>query len=194
MRRARGRATSDGGGGQRGRGGDRARSAAGCACWSASPTTMTRPSAAKLADRLWNLRVFDDEAGVMNRSAADIGAELLVVSQFTLYGDTAKRSPPELDRRRPARARRTARRGARRRAAPARGDRRHRPVPRRDAGHPRQRRPRHVAPRALIGGRDVDVVRCGCRRRLGALGCEAHPSGGDARRATNRRTRGRGRR
>jgi len=45
--------------------------------------------AAKLADRLWHLRVFDDAAGVMNRSAADLGAELLVVSQFTVYGDTA---------------------------------------------------------------------------------------------------------
>jgi D-aminoacyl-tRNA deacylase len=45
--------------------------------------------AAKVADKLWNLRVFDDEAGVMNRSAAAAGAELLVVSQFTLYGDTS---------------------------------------------------------------------------------------------------------
>jgi D-tyrosyl-tRNA(Tyr) deacylase len=45
--------------------------------------------AAKVADKLWNLRVFDDDAGVMNRSAADAGAELLVVSQFTLYGDTS---------------------------------------------------------------------------------------------------------
>ncbi len=45
--------------------------------------------AAKMADKLWHLRVFDDDAGVMNRSAADIGAELLVVSQFTVYGDTS---------------------------------------------------------------------------------------------------------
>ena len=45
--------------------------------------------AAKVADKLWNLRVFDDEAGVMNRSVADAGADLLVVSQFTLYGDTS---------------------------------------------------------------------------------------------------------
>jgi D-tyrosyl-tRNA(Tyr) deacylase len=50
--------------------------------------------AAKLADRLWNLRLFDDEAGVMNRSAAELGAELLVVSQFTLYGDTTKGRRP----------------------------------------------------------------------------------------------------
>jgi D-tyrosyl-tRNA(Tyr) deacylase len=45
--------------------------------------------ARKVADRLWNLRVFDDEAGVMNRSAADVAAELLVISQFTVYGDTS---------------------------------------------------------------------------------------------------------
>ena len=45
--------------------------------------------AARTADKLWNLRVFDDDAGVMNRSAADVGAELLVVSQFTVYGDTS---------------------------------------------------------------------------------------------------------
>jgi D-tyrosyl-tRNA(Tyr) deacylase len=45
--------------------------------------------AVKVAERLWNLRVFDDDTGVMNRSAADLGAELLVVSQFTVYGDTS---------------------------------------------------------------------------------------------------------
>ena len=50
--------------------------------------------AAKMADRLWYLRIFDDEAGVMNRSAADIGAEVLVVSQFTVYGDTANGRRP----------------------------------------------------------------------------------------------------
>lgn len=45
--------------------------------------------ARKMAEKLWHLRVFDDERGVMNRSAADLGAELLVVSQFTVYGDTS---------------------------------------------------------------------------------------------------------
>lgn len=45
--------------------------------------------AAKLAEKLWHLRMFDDDDGVMNRAAADIGAEVLVVSQFTLYGDTS---------------------------------------------------------------------------------------------------------
>jgi D-aminoacyl-tRNA deacylase len=58
--------------------------------------------AAKMADKLWNLRVFDDEAGVMNRSAADVGAELLVVSQFTVYGDaSAGRRPSWIAAARP---------------------------------------------------------------------------------------------
>ncbi len=46
-------------------------------------------TAVKLADKVWTLRVFDDDDGVMNRAAADVGAEILVVSQFTLYGDTS---------------------------------------------------------------------------------------------------------
>ncbi|MET0324233.1 MAG: D-aminoacyl-tRNA deacylase [Ilumatobacteraceae bacterium] len=62
-------------------------------------------TAVKVADKLWNLRVFDDEAGVMNRSAADVGAEILVVSQFTLYGDTsAGRRPSWLAAARPDQA------------------------------------------------------------------------------------------
>src|SRR5947209_3576658 len=47
-----------------------------------------------MATKIWNLRVLDDEAGVMNRSAADAGAELLVISQFTLYGDTSRGRRP----------------------------------------------------------------------------------------------------
>jgi D-aminoacyl-tRNA deacylase len=48
------------------------------------------PSGArKLASKIWHLRVMDDEAGVMNRSLADTTGEVLVVSQFTLYGDTS---------------------------------------------------------------------------------------------------------
>jgi D-tyrosyl-tRNA(Tyr) deacylase len=48
----------------------------------------TADHARRLADRIWFLRVMDDEAGVMNRSVADTTREVLVVSQFTLYGDT----------------------------------------------------------------------------------------------------------
>jgi D-aminoacyl-tRNA deacylase len=51
-------------------------------------------AAARLADKIWRLRIFDDAAGVMNLAAADVGAEILVVSQFTLYGDTRKGRRP----------------------------------------------------------------------------------------------------
>jgi D-tyrosyl-tRNA(Tyr) deacylase len=45
--------------------------------------------ARKMAEKIWHLRVMDDDAGVMNRSVADTTGEVLVVSQFTLYGDTS---------------------------------------------------------------------------------------------------------
>ena len=62
-------------------------------------------TAAKLADKLWHLRLFDDADGVMNVSAADAGAELLVVSQFTLYGNTERgRRPSWLAAARPEHA------------------------------------------------------------------------------------------
>jgi len=49
----------------------------------------TEVAARKLADKVWNLRVMDDDAGVMNRSVADTTRAVLVVSQFTLYADTS---------------------------------------------------------------------------------------------------------
>ena len=62
----------------------------------------TPAQADKLADKIWNLRIFDDADGVMNRSAADEGHGVLVVSQFTLYGDTRKgRRPGYSDAARP---------------------------------------------------------------------------------------------
>jgi D-tyrosyl-tRNA(Tyr) deacylase len=62
-------------------------------------------AAAKLGDKLWHLRVLDDADGVMNVSAADAGAPLLVISQFTLYGDTTKgRRPSWLAAARPEHA------------------------------------------------------------------------------------------
>ena len=53
-----------------------------------------RATADKLATKLAKLRLLDDEDGVMNRSVLDEGAAVLVVSQFTLYGDTAKGNRP----------------------------------------------------------------------------------------------------
>ncbi len=50
--------------------------------------------AAKLAERVWRLRVFDDDAGFMNVPVAEAGGEVLVVSQFTLYGDTRRGRRP----------------------------------------------------------------------------------------------------
>lgn len=49
----------------------------------------TAAVAHRLADKIWNLRVLDDDDGVMNRSLADVGGSVLVISQFTLYGDTS---------------------------------------------------------------------------------------------------------
>ena len=54
----------------------------------------TAAAATKLADKIGNLRVFDDAEGIMNRSLLDIGGDALVVSQFTLYGDTSRGRRP----------------------------------------------------------------------------------------------------
>ena len=66
--------------------------------------------AERMADKIWFLRVLDDAEGVMNRSLADVArdgnrAEALIVSQFTLYGNTDKgRRPSWIDAARPEHA------------------------------------------------------------------------------------------
>ena len=48
----------------------------------------------RLAERVWRLRIFDDDAGFMNVPVGEAGGEVLVISQFTLYGDTRKGRRP----------------------------------------------------------------------------------------------------
>ena len=58
-----------------------------------------------LARKCANLRIFPDEAGLMNRSVVDVEGEALVVSQFTLYGNAAKGNRPSfIDSARPEKA------------------------------------------------------------------------------------------
>lgn len=47
-----------------------------------------------LKDKIINLRIFHDEEGKMNKSLLDVGGELIVISQFTLYGDVRKGKRP----------------------------------------------------------------------------------------------------
>jgi D-tyrosyl-tRNA(Tyr) deacylase len=54
----------------------------------------TEADARKLAEKVWHLRVFPDADGTMNAPLAEAGGEALVVSQFTLYGDTARGRRP----------------------------------------------------------------------------------------------------
>lgn len=62
----------------------------------------TEATATRLSEKLWNVRVFEDNTGAMNVSANELNLPLLVVSQFTLYGDTRKgRRPSFIDAARP---------------------------------------------------------------------------------------------
>lgn len=64
-----------------------------------------RPDDARaLADKVAHLRIFDDEAGRFNRSVLDAGGSALVVSQFTLYGDTSRGRRPSFVRAAPPEA------------------------------------------------------------------------------------------
>jgi D-tyrosyl-tRNA(Tyr) deacylase len=61
----------------------------------------TAEVADRLAEKVAHLRAFPDEQGKMNRSAAEVGAEFLVVSQFTLYADVRKGRRPSFVRAAP---------------------------------------------------------------------------------------------
>ncbi len=54
----------------------------------------TVATAHAMARKLWHLRIFADDAGAMNLPVADVGGAVLVVSQFTLYGDTSRGRRP----------------------------------------------------------------------------------------------------
>jgi D-tyrosyl-tRNA(Tyr) deacylase len=51
----------------------------------------------RLAEKVFHLRVFEDDEGKMNRSLSDVGGEILVVPQFTLFGDVRKGRRPSWD-------------------------------------------------------------------------------------------------
>ena len=62
----------------------------------------TENQADMLADKIKNLRIFADDQGKMNRSIVDDGGEVMVISQFTLYGDCGKGNRPSFTGAAPA--------------------------------------------------------------------------------------------
>ena len=64
----------------------------------------TEAEAKKIADKICGLRIFEDEAGKMNVNPADAGAEILIISQFTLFADCRSRRPGFTEAARPEKA------------------------------------------------------------------------------------------
>lgn len=65
----------------------------------------TEAQAVKLADKLCSLRLFEDADGKINLTLDEVGGEIMIVSQFTLYGNCRQGPPPRVSERRPPRDR-----------------------------------------------------------------------------------------
>lgn len=78
---------------------------AGLCCFVGVTHSDDAAAARRLAERIWRLRIFEDDEGCINRSAEELRFEILVVSQFTLYADTTRgRRPSFVDAARPEQA------------------------------------------------------------------------------------------
>lgn len=66
--------------------------------------TDTEENTAKMAQKIANLRIMEDEGGKMNKTILETGGKVLIVPQFTLYADTSGRRPGFLEAARPEKA------------------------------------------------------------------------------------------